>query len=210
MNKLFLITILISSISLYSLDSFSENTITIVKKKYGQKAYSRLLAWDKMLKKSKNAKTLKKLKFVNDFFNKIKYKTDIKHWQKNDYWATPLEFTGTAAGDCEDYAIAKYFALLKVGIPEQKLRIAYVKLLRKRTKFEESHMVLSYYHKANSTPIILDNVNKRLKLVSKRKDLKLVYSFNANGLYKSKKIGQKQKKVSTNKMYKWKNLVDKL
>jgi len=210
MNKLFLIIFLICSINLYSLDSFDSETVKLVKTKYGKKAYNRLKAWDRMLKKSKNVKTLKKLKFVNDFFNQIKYKTDIKHWRKNDYWATPLEFTGTAAGDCEDYAIAKYFALLKLGIPEKKLRIAYVKLLRQRTKYEESHMVLSYHHKPNSTPIILDNVNKRLKLVSKRKDLKLIYSFNASGLYKSKNVGKSQKKVGANRLYKWKNLVDKL
>ena len=210
MNKLFLIIILVCSINLYSLDSFDSKTVELVKSKYGQRAYNRLKAWDRMLKKSKNVKTLKKLKFVNDFFNQIKYKTDIRHWHKNDYWATPLEFTGTAAGDCEDYAIAKYFALIKLGIPESKLRIAYVKLLRKRTKYEEAHMILSYYHKPNSTPIILDNVNKRLKLVSKRKDIKLVYSFNAGGLYKSKNVGKRQKKVGANKLYKWKNLVDKL
>jgi len=209
MSKIFII-ILFFIINLYALDSFDAKTISEVKSKYGQRAYMRLEAWDKMLNKSKEVKTLNKLKLINDFFNKIKYQTDMRHWHKSDYWATPVEFAGTAAGDCEDYAIAKYFALLKVGIPQEKLRIAYVKLLRKRTRFEEAHMVLSYYHKANSTPIILDNVNKRLKLVSKRKDLKLIYSFNASGLYKSKNVGKKQTKVGANKLYKWKNLIDKL
>jgi len=204
------IILLFLTLNIYSLESFDSQTVLEVKNKYGNKAYIRLAAWDKMLIKSKQAKTLKKLKYVNDFFNKIKYKTDMSHWHKNDYWATPIEFTGTAAGDCEDYAIAKYFALLKVGIPEKKLRIAYVKLLSKRTKYEESHMILTYYHKPNSTPIVLDNVNKRLKLVSKRKDLKLIYSFNASGLYESKNIGKSQTKVGANKLYKWKNLVDKL
>ena len=30
-----------------------------------------------------------------------------------DYWATPKSFT-SCHGDCEDYAIAKYFPLLKL------------------------------------------------------------------------------------------------
>ena len=33
---------------------------------------------------------------------------------------------GTNAGDCEDYEIAKYFSLIKLGIPDSKLRITYV------------------------------------------------------------------------------------
>jgi predicted transglutaminase-like cysteine proteinase len=209
MKKVFFL-ILFFYVQVNALESFDSRVIKNIKNKYGSRAYKRLTVWDKMLIKAKNAKTLNKLKYVNDFFNKVKYMTDIKHWHKVDYWATPYEFVGTGAGDCEDYAIAKYFALIKLGIPENKLRISYVKLLRQRTRFEEAHMVLAYYHKPNSTPIILDNVNKRLKLVSQRKDLKLIYSFNANGLYQSKTRGQGQVKVGSNNLHKWKNLVDKL
>ena len=206
----FIIPLLLCFTLSFSVDNFTNDTLLKVKNKYGKKSYGRLVLWDKMITKSKKSKTLKKLKLVNDFFNTIKYMRDIRHWKKNDYWATPMEFSGTGAGDCEDYAIAKYFTLLKVGIPEEKLRIAYVKLLRKKTKFEEAHMVLTYYHKPNATPIILDNVNKRLKLATKRKDLKLIYSFNAGGLYKAKNKGKKQTKVGTNKLTKWKDLIGKI
>jgi len=206
--KTFLIAYL--SISLYGLNNFTQQTVKAVKSKYDKKAYKRLIVWDKMINKAKKAKTLKKLKYVNDFFNNIRYMTDIKHWKKNDYWASPQEFSGTGAGDCEDYAIAKYFTLIKVGIPEKKLRIAYVKLLHKRTKFEEAHMVLLYYHRPNMTPIVLGNVNKKLKLATKRKDLKLIYSFNAGGLYKAKKMGKRQTKIGANKLTKWKNLINKI
>ena len=209
MNKL-LIILLLSSLYINALESFDSKTIHKLKNKYGSNVYKRLKVWDEMLLKAKNAKTLNKLKYVNDFFNRVKYITDIKHWRVVDYWATPFEFVGTGAGDCEDYAIAKYFALIKLGIPENKLRISYVKLLKRGTKFEQAHMVLLYYHKPNSTPIVLDNVNRRLKLVSQRKDLKLVYSFNAKGLYQSKKRGQGQIKIGSNNLTKWKKLVNKL
>jgi len=209
MNK-FIIIILFCSLTLNALESFDSKTVSKLKSKYGSNVYKRLKIWDEMLIKAKGSKTLNKLKYVNDFFNRVRYISDIKHWRVADYWATPFEFVGTGAGDCEDYAIAKYFALIKLGVPESKLRISYVKLLRRGTKFEQAHMVLSYYHKPNSTAIILDNVNKRLKLVSKRKDLKLIYSFNASGLYQSKTRGQGQTKVGSNNLSKWKNLINKL
>jgi predicted transglutaminase-like cysteine proteinase len=185
-------------------------TFKIVKKKYGSKGYKRVVAWNKMLNKTKKAKLLRKLKNVNDFLNKIKYQTDKKHWHKKDYWATPFEFMGTGAGDCEDYAIAKYFSLKKLGIKENKLRIMYVKLKKRRTKYEEAHMVLTYYHKPTSTPIVLDNVNKKLKLASKRKDLKPIYSFNAGGLWKAQNKGKKSKKVGKNNLKSWQDLMNRI
>ena len=195
---------------LFGLDNFSEKTINHMKAMYGNKVMPKMVAWDKLIHKAKKANTLKKLKLVNDFFNYVTYATDIEHWKQQDYWATPIEFVGTAKGDCEDYAIAKYFTLLKVGIPENKLRIAYVKLLKRNSKYEEAHMVLLYFHKPTMSPVVLDNVKKKLQLAKKRKDLKLIYSFNANGLWKAKNRGQSHVKVGANKLTKWKNLMSKI
>jgi len=208
--KIAFVHIILFSIIANSFSDFSSNELSKIKSQYGPKAHKRVLLLKKVIDKSKKAKALHKLKYINSFFNKIRYKTDIKHWKKKDYWAIPFELIGTAAGDCEDYAIAKYFSLIKAGISSKKLRIAYVKLKRKRTKFDEAHMVLLYFHKPNSVPIVLDNVNKKLKLASKRKDLKLIYSFNAAGLWKAKNKGTSQKRVGSNKLAKWKSLVDKL
>ncbi len=190
--------------------NISQKDLDTYTKKYGNKAEKRVLTWDKLIESTKNKKTLQKLKIVNDFFNKIPYRLDKKHWGKKDYWATPFEFMGTGAGDCEDYAIAKYYTLRKLGIPESKLRITYVKYLKKRSKFEQAHMVLTYYHKQNSTPVVLDNINKRLKLASKRKDLKPIYSFNAKGLWKAKNKGQSSQRVGKNNLKSWKNLVSRI
>lgn len=186
----------------------SNNKIQLVQKKYGTKAKKRVELWDKMLRETKDLKTLNKLKNVNDFFNKIKYRTDPKHWRKKDYWATPFEFLGTAAGDCEDYAIAKYYSLRKIGIPEHKLRITYVIYKRAHTIYDQAHMVLTYYHKPGATPIILDNINKKLKLATKRKDLKPIYSFNASGLWQAKNKGSVR--VGRNNLKAWKNLMSRI
>ncbi len=184
--------------------------IEAVEKKYGPKAKKRVELWDRVIQNAKNKDILYQLKDVNDFFNKIKYLTDPVHWKKKDYWATPYEFLGTGAGDCEDYAIAKYYTLRKLGVPENKLRIVYVKLLRRGTKYEQAHMVLTYYHKPSSTPIVLDNVNKKLKLASKRPDLRPVYSFNATGLWQAKNKGKTQTRVGNNNLKNWKELISRI
>ncbi len=175
-----------------------------------KKQKKRALLWDKTIESAKSKDLLNKLKDVNDFWNKVKYRRDSVHWKQNDYWAAPFEFLGSGAGDCEDYAIAKYFSLRKLGIPENKLRITYVKLKRKRTKYEEAHMVLTYYHKPNSTPIVLDNINKKLKLATKRTDLRPVYSFNASGLWQAKNKGKTSVKVGKNNLKNWKKLMSRI
>ena len=190
--------------------NITQSELIVFTSKYGEQAQKRVLIWDKVVEKAKGKKTLHKLKSVNDFFNKIKYKLDINHWNKKDYWAAPFEFMGTGAGDCEDYAIAKYFTLRKLGIPDNKLRIMYVKYQGKKKGFEQAHMVLTYYHKPNSTPIVMDNINKKLKLANKRKDLKPVYSFNASGLWQAKNKGKSFKQVGKNNLKSWKDLMSRI
>jgi predicted transglutaminase-like cysteine proteinase len=196
----------------YAPKNIKASTFKAVKKKYGKKGAVRVQKWDKLIEKAKKEKKLvKKLKLVNDFFNKaIKYRTDIKLWKKKDYWATPFETMGRGAGDCEDYAIAKYFTLRKLGIPDKKLRITYVSLRSKRSKFDQAHMVLTFYNKPTSVPIVLDNVNRKLKLASKRKDLIPVYSFNATGLWKAKNKGKSSGKKKKNNLRSWKDLMTRI
>ncbi len=215
MKKVLIISFFISSliytlIPAQNLYNLSQKKLNSINSKYGEKAKKRVLIWDKTLQSAKGKNTLHKLKAVNDFWNKIKYRRDKAHWGKKDYWAAPFEFLGTGAGDCEDYAIAKYFSLRKLGVPEKKLRITYVKLLRKRTKYEEAHMVLTYYHKPGATPIVLDNINKKLKLANKRKDLRPVYSFNAGGLWQAKNKGRTSLRVGKNNLRNWKSLMNRI
>lgn len=202
----FFFVFIINSIA-SSTQFISNSKLNQVKTKYGNKAFKRVELWDKMLQKNQNEKILYKLKNVNDFFNKITYKTDPVHWKKKDYWATPFEFMGTGAGDCEDFAIAKYFSLKKLGVPEEKLRITYVIYQKRNSKYDQAHMVLTYYHKPEATPIVLDNINKKLKLASKRKDLKPIYSFNASGLWQAKNKGSVKTK---NNLKAWKSLMSRI
>lgn len=197
-------------LQLFSAENFSQKVLKDAKEKYGEQVVSKMTYLNEMIEKAKVADTLNKLKLVNDFFNNVPYVTDIKHWEQDDYWASPMEFVGTTGGDCEDYAIAKYFTLIKVGIDESKLRLGYVKYLKKGTDFEETHMVLLYFHREDAIPIVLDNILKKMELASERNDLKLVYSFNAQGLWEAKNKGKEHVKVGENKLLKWKSLIEKI
>ena len=92
------------------------------------------------------------LKQVNDAVNRLQYVSDSQQWALKDYWATPVEFFARRAGDCEDYAISKYFLLGELGVPVQAMRIAIVH----DTARNLTHAVLVV--QTDRGPMMLDNV----------------------------------------------------
>lgn len=82
--------------------------------------------WAGLKAKLADASLKDKVRQVNNFFNQWPYKTDVEVWGVEDYWATPREFV-QKSGDCEDYAISKYYALRNLGVPAKMLRVAAVK-----------------------------------------------------------------------------------
>lgn len=152
--------------------------------KYGQQGYVRLVSWQRLINKHRNSPTGIKLKEVNRFFNQLEFIDDKKMWGKRDYWATPVEFLGKGGGDCEDFSIAKYFTLRELNMPQQSLRLTYVKTKR----LNQAHMVVSYYPKPDAEPLILDNIDKKIKKARQRTDLIPAYSFNGDNLWKAKSL----------------------
>ena len=53
----------------------------------------------------------------------IKPMSDLAQYGAIDVWSSPLVTFANGAGDCEDYAIAKFAALRHAGIPPDDLRI---------------------------------------------------------------------------------------
>jgi predicted transglutaminase-like cysteine proteinase len=49
--------------------------------------------------------------------------SDLALYGQIDVWTSPLETLAKGAGDCEDYAIAKYFALRLAGVAADDVRI---------------------------------------------------------------------------------------
>ena len=177
-----------------------------VGQQYGKNAQKRVLAWRTLVDESQNLSIVDKLTNVNNFFNQLDFVSDIAHWGKEDYWATPIEFLATRGGDCEDFTIAKYFTLRELGVPDKQLRLVYVKALR----LNQHHMVLAYYHKPTSIPVILDNLDKELKPASQRNDLLPIYSFNAKNLWLSKEKGRGQLVGGSSRLSLWTDLNNRL
>jgi predicted transglutaminase-like cysteine proteinase len=164
----------------------------------------RILDWDEQIKANLSSSEREQLNDINRFFNrKVRFSDDINIWSQKDYWATPVETLIKGAGDCEDYSIAKYFTLRRLGIPSEKLRITYVKALN----YNQAHMVLTYYATPTAEPLVLDNLINDILPASQRKDLLPVYSFNAEGLYLP---GSNNKKSDTKKLSRWQDLLKKM
>ncbi len=127
------------------------------------------------------------------------YSSDDKRWGKADYGANPFEALGINAADCEDYAISKYLTLKELGVPEEKMRIMYVKAL----ELNQAHMVLTYYPSPDAIPLVLDNLNPRILSANRRADLAPVYSFNAESLWLAKNMGRGKKLGSSKRLSLW-------
>jgi predicted transglutaminase-like cysteine proteinase len=142
-----------------------------------------------------------RLDAVNRFFNRrIVFGEDVQVWRVDDHWASPLETLQQGAGDCEDYAIAKYFSLLAVGMPASQLRLVYVRLqIGGAGGASQPHMVLAYYASASAEPLILDNLVGEIRPASRRPDLTPVFSFNSEGLWQgngSQRMGDPVERLS--------------
>ena len=155
--------------------------------RYGEGARTNVIELQSTLQKLESAAEIDQLKGINTFFNqKIKnFDDDINIWGQSDYWATPLESLGRERGDCEDYTIAKYIFLRQLNIPDDKLKLTYVKaqIGGPHSKVSLAHMVLTYYATPNAEPLVLDNLISDIRPASRRPDLSPIFSFNSEGLW---------------------------
>lgn len=139
-------------------------------------AYGRLDAFlDTLRGKSRH----EQLVAVNAHMNARPYTTDTKNWGEKDYWATPAQFM-SRSGDCEDFAIAKFFALKRLGWNANALRLAAVKDLNRG----EGHAVLVAFDGAKSW--MLDNQIKEVVETNTVRHYEAVYSINENAWWRHK------------------------
>ena len=150
-----------------------------------------------------------KLQAVNQFFNRrIVFRDDLDVWGQADYWASPLETLSKGQGDCEDFAIAKYFSLTNLGVPVARLRLVYVRAqIGGPDGAVQAHMVLAYYSKPGAEPLILDNLITELRPASRRPDLAPVFSFNGEGLWQG--VGGAAAGDPTARLSRWREVLAK-
>ena len=185
-SPLLISIVLAASIAFAGGVSFSPEFLNSIAQQFGRSAKERIVDWQKLIEDNQGQSEWHTIHTVNDFFNRVRFISDDRHWGRADYWATPVELLSTNGGDCEDFSIAKYFTLLELGVPDERLRITYVKAV----KLNQAHMVLAYYETPDGEPLILDNLIAKIRPASRRSDLLPIYSFNGSNLWISKERGQ--------------------
>lgn len=182
------------------------NELSAVEAFYGIAASNRVQAWRQMQRASQNQTIAMQLKLTNDFFNGLRFEEDSEHWQAEDYWATPLETVATNGGDCEDFALGKYFTLIEQGVPEQCLSMMYVEAL----SLNKAHMVLTYQCNRDDVKLVLDNLITAIVPADERSDLIPVYSFNTAGLWLNKPNQQIEHINDTAHLSRWQHLLQRI
>ena len=113
--------------------------------------------WSRLLARLAREPRREQLQAVNLFVNRWPYRADRDTYGRRDHWATPLEFFANS-GDCEDYAIAKYVSLRRLGVPAGDLRM----VVLQDTSRGIAHAVLVARATAGSDWLVLDNLSDKV------------------------------------------------
>jgi predicted transglutaminase-like cysteine proteinase len=132
--------------------------------------------WLRLRKRLRNAPLIQQAVEINAFFNAWPHREDRDAWGREEYWATPLEFVH-CSGDCEDYAIAKYYALRDLGVPTESLRLVGVWNREK----QEGHGVLFVYDR--TAAYVLDNATPHVRLAAEVRSYLPRYFVNEDYLW---------------------------
>lgn len=81
----------------------------------------------------------------------IQQTSDLKQWGVVEHWSPPLETLASGRGDCEDYAIAKFAALLAAGLAPEDVKLVIVR----DTVADDGHAVAAA--RVDGHWLILDN-----------------------------------------------------
>lgn len=204
-----------ASMSLFSLacavDFDADSFLKIFTQRFGAPAAQKFRDWQRLVMETeKLADQDQQIQKVNEFWNRrLEFTEDKDAWGQSDYWATPLESLGHGKGDCEDFAIAKYFTLLTAGMDVSQLRLIYVKARvgGAASNITQAHMVLAYYSAPDAEPQILDNLLSDIRPASRRQDLSPVFSFNGQGIWAGVSASGSAKSTSTKRLSRWEELL---
>lgn len=196
-----------------AIDFSAEKLLKTITQRFGQQSAQKFRDWQKLVEDARQLQNPEqKLQKINDFFNRrIQFTDDIEAWGQEDYWATPMESLGHGKGDCEDFAIAKYFTLLSANVDMPQLRLIYVKarLGGPSSSIVQAHMVLAYYSSPDAEPLILDNLISDIRPASRRQDLTPVFSFNSQGIWTGISASGSASSTGTNRLSRWQDLLNR-
>lgn len=189
----------------------ADKLLKSITQRFGTPATQKFRDWQKLVADTeKVADPDQQIQKVNEFWNRrMQFIEDKDAWEQSDYWATPMESLGHGKGDCEDYAIAKYFTLLSAGMDISQLRLIYVKARMggAASNITQAHMVLAYYSDPDAEPQILDNLLSDIRPASRRQDLSPVFSFNGQGIWAGVSASGSASSTSTKRLSRWEELL---
>lgn len=108
---------------------------------------------------------------VNRYANDKAYLIDLDNYSNEDYWAIAKEFLYNG-GDCEDYAITKFFSLRWLGYGQDELRL----LILQDTNLRIQHAVLVVFDRGQV--LVLDNQSQQVMPQEKILHYVPLYSVN--------------------------------
>ena len=144
---------------------------------------------------------------VQRHFNRMKRIADARLWRRKDYWATPSELVRAGGGDCEDLAAAKYFALRELGIPAERLRLVYARVMDAAQGRIEAHVVLIYRTGHDAAWRVLDSLRDPLERLDERRDMLPWLSFNETGVSRFSSRGEERRLGGIDLLLPWQQLL---
>ncbi|MEZ5667786.1 MAG: transglutaminase-like cysteine peptidase [Alphaproteobacteria bacterium] len=139
----------------------------------GDQAYCFLVNYDNYLDGLRSATPGQQIAAVNRFVNQIGYVEDRNNYGVADYWASPLEFFRNA-GDCEDFAIAKYVAFRRLGYSDDQVRVWVVRDQQRAV----DHAVLTVA--TGGRTYLLDSLTDQVLDAQEVSRYQPIYSINAS------------------------------
>lgn len=136
----------------------------------------RLDHWARVLDTLRQAGPERQVSAVNAFINANTFISDRDNWGIKDYWSAPGEFFANG-GDCEDYVIAKYLSLRRLGFRADDLRLV---VLIDRTR-RLAHAVLVVQRDGRT--LVLDNLEERVRSWSELRHYRPLYSLNEQAVW---------------------------
>jgi hypothetical protein len=158
---------------------------------------SAMATWALLKARAHRLDEAQRVRQVNAAFNAYTYRTDQDQDGVEDHWATPFELIERGAGDCEDFAIAKYFMLLESGVDPARVKLAFVYYRAQPPAGEpslitagplrssgplRSHVVTLYWPHEGGEPLVLDLIPEVMTL-AQRTDLQVVFDFDDAATY---------------------------
>jgi|GEM_PF-262460 len=145
----------------------------------------RLKSYQRMLSKAVALTPEEQISLVNYYLNRARYDDDRiqrvydeegrKIGVQRNEWATLYEFL-RRGGDCEDYAIAKYFMLRELGFPAHELRV----LVTRERRVRGNHAVLAIDRGADGV-WLLDSDNGIKK--NHHRGFRFIYAMNEHHIW---------------------------